>query len=55
MRRMMAAIVKRQDDHGNIYDVMKTETLIEAKEVARKFNERGHKQTYWAENIGSPC
>lgn len=42
-------VVLRQDDGGCRYEVNAFSSECEAREVARAFEERGHKQMYWVE------
>lgn len=43
--------VWRQDDNGNIYLVKDRLTEIDAFRLVREYEEKGHKQTYWAKEI----
>jgi hypothetical protein len=44
--------VWRQDDNGNVYLVKDRLSEIDALRLVREFEEKGHKQTYWAkENL----
>lgn len=40
--------VWRQDDNGNVYLVKDKLTEIDAFRLVREYEEKGHKQTYWA-------
>ncbi|WP_030206980.1 hypothetical protein [Streptomyces bikiniensis] len=48
-------LVIRQDDNGNRYRVGRYATEGEARKVADSLDDRGHKQLYWVERIGSPA
>jgi hypothetical protein len=48
-----AWFVVRQDDGGNRYEVGAFSSECEASHVARTFEDRGHKQTYWVERRSS--
>jgi hypothetical protein len=41
--------VMRQDDNGNLSTMRTTTSRCEASAIARDFEMRGHKQTYWVE------
>lgn len=45
--------VMRADDNGNEVEVIRVETGEEAERIARDFEARGHKQTYWVEPVTS--
>jgi hypothetical protein len=40
--------VWRQDDNGNVFVVEDGLTEVDALRLVRDFEEKGHKQTYWA-------
>jgi hypothetical protein len=42
-------LVVRQDDSGNRYEVSAFSSECEARNTARTFEERGHKQMYWVQ------
>jgi hypothetical protein len=42
-------LVVRQDDNGNRYEMSAFSSECEARDSARTFEERGHKQMYWVE------
>jgi len=46
-------LVLRQDDGGNRYEVGAFTSGCEARDCARTFEERGHKQMYWVERRGA--
>ena len=46
--------VLRLDDNGNTYEVASAATEVEAREIARTFELRGHKQMYFVERDVSP-
>jgi hypothetical protein len=46
--------VMRADDNGNEVEVMQVETREEAERIAREYEARGHKQSYWVEPITAP-
>ncbi|AVH95666.1 MULTISPECIES: SPOR domain-containing protein [Streptomyces] len=48
-------LVIRQDDNGNRYRVGRYATEDEARKIADSLDDRGHKQLYWVERIGSPA
>ncbi|MFI9118380.1 SPOR domain-containing protein [Streptomyces bikiniensis] len=48
-------LVIRQDDNGNRYRVGRYATEGEARKVADSLDDRGHKQLYWVERLGSPA
>ncbi|MFE1380793.1 SPOR domain-containing protein [Streptomyces sp. NPDC058740] len=48
-------LVIRQDDNGNRYRVGRYATEAEAQKIADSLDDRGHKQLYWVERIGSPA
>lgn len=48
-------LVIRQDDNGNRYRVGQYATEVEAQKIADSLDDRGHKQLYWVERIGSPA
>ncbi|MFD3661726.1 SPOR domain-containing protein [Streptomyces sp. NPDC058659] len=48
-------LVIRQDDNGNRYRVGRYATKDEAHKVADSLDDRGHKQLYWVERIGTPA
>ena len=48
-------LVIRQDDNGNRYRVGRYATEGEAQKVADSLDDRGHKQLYWVERIGTPA
>ena len=41
--------VWRQDDHGRRFEMQRGMTQSEAEKMARQYEERGHKQTYFVE------
>jgi hypothetical protein len=43
--------VWRQDDNGNVYLVKDRLTEIDALRLVREYEEKGHKQSYWAKEI----
>jgi hypothetical protein len=43
--------VWRQDDNGNIYLVKDRLTEVDAFSLVREYEEKGHKQSYWAKEI----
>ncbi|MGA5062730.1 SPOR domain-containing protein [Streptomyces exfoliatus] len=48
-------VVIRQDDSGNRYRVGRYATKDEAQKIADSLDDRGHKQLYSVEYIGSPA
>ncbi|MFE5730571.1 MULTISPECIES: SPOR domain-containing protein [unclassified Streptomyces] len=48
-------LVIRQDDNGNRYRVGRYATRDEAQKMADTLDDRGHKQLYWVERVGSPA
>ncbi|KOG21579.1 SPOR domain-containing protein [Streptomyces wedmorensis] len=48
-------LVIRQDDNGNRYRVGRYATKDEAQKIADSLDDRGHKQLYWVEHIGTPA
>jgi len=42
-------LLKRQDDHGNQYTIERFDTEEKAIKEMQRFQNRGHKQTYWVE------
>ncbi|AJE42323.1 MULTISPECIES: hypothetical protein [Streptomyces] len=46
-------LVIRQDDNGNRYRVGRYATRAEAQKIVDGFGDRGHRQLYWVERIGS--
>ncbi|KQX58835.1 MULTISPECIES: SPOR domain-containing protein [unclassified Streptomyces] len=48
-------LVIRQDDNGNRYRVGRYATKDEAQKIADSLDDRGHKQLYSVERIGSPA
>ncbi|MEV7674803.1 SPOR domain-containing protein [Streptomyces sp. NPDC000963] len=48
-------LVIRQDDNGNRYRVGRYATQDEAQKIADTLDDRGHKQLYWVERVGSPA
>lgn len=42
----------RLDDNGNRFVMRRQLTRAEAEALARDYQARGHKQTYWAEREG---
>ncbi|WP_329621364.1 SPOR domain-containing protein [Streptomyces sp. NBC_01255] len=46
-------LVIRQDDNGNRYRVGRYATKDEAQKIADSLDDRGHKQLYWVERIGT--
>jgi hypothetical protein len=44
-----SVIVMRQDDNGNHFEVTRVTSRCEALSLARDYEARGHKQTYWVE------
>lgn len=40
----------RRDDNGATYEVARFTSRCEAEDAARRFEDRGHKQTYWIES-----
>ena len=51
----LAWLVIRQDDNVNRYRVGRYATKDEAQRIADSLDDRGHKQLYWVERIGSPA
>ncbi|MDV9191469.1 SPOR domain-containing protein [Streptomyces sp. SR27] len=51
----LAWLVIRQDDNGNRYRVGRYATKDEAQKIADSLDDRGHKQLYLVERIGSPA
>ena len=47
-------IVKRMDDHGNVFDMQGNLSQQEARQMANRFQAKGHKQTYWEEPETTP-
>jgi hypothetical protein len=47
-------IVWRQDDNGNRFEVVRTDSRAEAVEVTAVMKARGHKQTYWVAKATAP-
>lgn len=43
--------VMRADDNGNEVEITVVDTREEAERIARDFEARGHKQTYWVEPV----
>ncbi|MER7533188.1 MULTISPECIES: SPOR domain-containing protein [unclassified Streptomyces] len=52
---VLSWLVIRQDDNGNRYRVGRYATKDEAQKIADSLDDRGHKQLYWVERIGSPA
>ncbi|MEV4424776.1 SPOR domain-containing protein [Streptomyces sp. R-07] len=52
---VLSWLVIRQDDNGNRYRVGRYATKDEAQKIADSLDDRGHKQLYWVEHIGSPA
>ncbi|MFB7588172.1 SPOR domain-containing protein [Streptomyces sp. NPDC056169] len=48
-------LVIRQDDNGNRYRVGRYATKDEAQKIADSLDDRGHRQLYWVERIGTPA
>ena len=44
-------IVKRQDDHGHVFEVGRFESREEAERVCAELTARRHKQMYWVEEL----
>lgn len=44
-------VVRRMDDHGNVYDVSRHPTRDEAQARADELEARAHKQTYWVTEL----
>ena len=44
-------VVRRMDDHGNVYDVSRHPTRDEAQTRADELEARAHKQTYWVTEL----
>ena len=44
-------VVRRMDDHGNVYDVGRHATRDEAQTRADELEARAHKQTYWVTEL----
>lgn len=44
----------RLDDNGNRFVMRRQLTRAEAEALARDYQARGHKQTYWAEREEAP-
>ena len=44
-------VVRRMDDHGNVYDVSRHPTRDEAQARADELDTRAHKQTYWVTEL----
>jgi hypothetical protein len=40
-------VVWRMDDNGNQFEIARFPSLEEAHKLAKEFESRGHKQTYW--------
>ena len=52
---VLSWLVIRQDDNGNRYRVGRYATKDEAQKIADSLDDRGHKQLYWVERIGTPA
>ncbi|AJF67092.1 MULTISPECIES: SPOR domain-containing protein [Streptomyces] len=52
---VLSWLVIRQDDNGNRYRVGRYATKDEAQKIADSLDDRGHKQLYWVERVGSPA
>jgi len=46
-------VVRRQDDHGNRFEVSRHDTREAAQEHADVLEARGHKQLYWVAPLES--
>ncbi|MFI6038098.1 hypothetical protein ACIBBD_28900 [Streptomyces sp. NPDC051315] len=47
-------LVIRQDDNGDQYRIGRYATRAEAQRIADSLDNRGHRQLYWVEHVGSP-
>jgi hypothetical protein len=43
--------VLRQDDGGTVHELGRFASREDAEAVAKIFEQRGHKQTYWVEEV----
>jgi len=46
--------LKRQDDHGNRYVIADFDSKEAASQMMAEYEAKGHKQTYWIEEVSEP-
>ena len=44
-------VVKRQDDHGNVFEVKSFDDRDQADKFCKELTAKGHKQMYWVKGI----
>ncbi len=46
--------LNRQDDHGNRYVIANFDSKEAASQMMAEYEAKGHKQTYWIEEVCEP-